>query len=151
MSSNYLKGRAVTVSEDSANSTRPILKWIKEAAPRTRERVQASSLLRKFEGVKGWKQILLTKGEVELLEFIYTEFPEGAPPEEGRQLELISSSLFEDFTHGEGTTFRKIKMPKAPPILKKNLTPEEQAERDATLEASRYQTKPDSAFFERLK
>ncbi len=141
-SSSYLKGRAITVSEDRANSTRPILKWIKEAAPRTRERVQASSLLRKIEGIKGWKQILLTKGETELLEFVYSEFPEGAAPEEGRQLELLTFANLEDAIHGKRTPF-KVSGLKIHPVLKKDLTPEEQAEKDATLDQAKYQAKPE--------
>ena len=82
-----LKGISVVIRQERADSIRPILKWIKEGAPRKRERTQAASILREIVGVKDYKQLILTRGEVELLNFIYTEFPEGVTTEE--QLKLL--------------------------------------------------------------
>ena len=75
------------ISKERADSVRPILRWIKEGASRGKEREQAASILRKIEGIKDYKQVILTKGETELLSFIYTEFPEGVV--EGKQQRLL--------------------------------------------------------------
>lgn len=64
------------VTEERARNVRPILRWVKESAPRKREREEAASLLRLLVGVKETRQILLTRGQEELLLFIFDEFPE---------------------------------------------------------------------------
>ena len=77
------------VSKERADSIRPILRWIKEDAPRKREREQAAKILRELEGIKDWKQVMLTRGETEMLNFVFREFPEGVGGSEGRQLDLF--------------------------------------------------------------
>lgn len=81
-----LRGKSVTISRERANSIRPILRWIKEGASRKRERMQAASILEEIEGISAWKQVILTKGEAQLLSFIYTEFPEGVEVEKQQRL-----------------------------------------------------------------
>ena len=64
------------MEEDTARKVRPILRWVKEGASRKREREDATSLLRKIEGIKEHRQVSMTKGEAELLMFIYQEWPD---------------------------------------------------------------------------
>lgn len=68
--------RSYVVTEERARNVRPVLRWVKEAAPRKRERDEATGLLKLLTGVKASKQILLTKGQEEMLLFIFDEFPE---------------------------------------------------------------------------
>jgi len=82
----YLKGRSVFITKDRADRFRPILKWIRRSAPGKKEQLQASRILREIEGIKEHKQIVLPKGEFDMLTFIATEFPDGV--ETGRQLGL---------------------------------------------------------------
>ena len=139
-----LRTTALTISREKAISIRPILRWIKEGAPRARERLQATRILREIEGVENYKQILLTRGEAELLSFVFTEFPEGVEPE--RQLELFTSSPapFPVRKPVEGETSTKLG-------LKTKLTAEEQAERDLTIGGLGYKPKSESYWQNELK
>ena len=82
-----LRGHSYLFTKDKADSIRPILRWIKADAPRVRERKQAANILREIEGVKDWKQVILPRGEAELLSFVFTEFPGGVEP--GKQIKLL--------------------------------------------------------------
>lgn len=133
-------------SKEKASSIRPILKWIKEGAPRKREREQAAKILKEIEGIKDWKQVQLTRGEAELLNFITEEFPDGAG-ESGRQL-----SLFSLFKEPEEVRIVVPPIPKKErPVLKTDLSEEEQAERDSSLEAGRYEPLPASHWERKLR
>lgn len=127
------------ITEDRARSVRPILRWIKEGAPRKRDREEASSILRAIEGVKDKKQVFLTRGQSDLLSFIYEEFPETTFV--STQLDLFSPT--EDFLMRQKPE-RRIKtatykpkeknlpgahVMKAKPKPKEVLTEEEQQER----------------------
>jgi len=78
--------RSHVITEEKAKGVRRVLRWVEEAAPRKREREEAGSLLRVLSGVKGTKQILLTRGQEEMLAFITEEFPTYEPT----QLSLLS-------------------------------------------------------------
>lgn len=126
------KGHLVYISQNTARRIIPILKWISEAAPRQKEKSLANSILKKIYKIEDWRQVILTKGETELLSFIRTEFPEGAPPEGGEQLNLFTIGP------GGGEIIREKHSPKPPtvrekvikPNLKTSLTREEQDERE---------------------
>ena len=79
----------ITITKEKADRIRPILRWIKSDAPGKKERKQAARLLEEIEGIKetSWKQLVLSKGEESLLDFILTEFPEGVDVE--KQLRLM--------------------------------------------------------------
>jgi len=79
--------RSHVISEEKAKGARKVLRWIKEAAPRKREKEEAAGLLKILEGVgeKG-KQVLLTRGQEEMLSFVLEEFPVVEPT----QLSLFS-------------------------------------------------------------
>ena len=80
-----IRGKSYYISKERADSIRPVLRWIKDAAPRKRERQEASSILREIEGITEHKQVILTRSEGEMLEFVVKEFPQG---ETERQLKL---------------------------------------------------------------
>jgi len=82
-----LKGKPFIMTRERANGIRPILEWIEKEAPRQRERSQATSLLKDIRGISDWKQLMLTRREVEMLSFIFAEFPEGSRL--NQQLELF--------------------------------------------------------------
>lgn len=84
---NYLRGQSAIITKERADSIRPILEWIKGASTRKKIRIQAATILREIEGIKDYKQVILTKGETDLLNFIYTEFPEGSKLDQ--QLKLL--------------------------------------------------------------
>jgi len=134
------------MTKERASSIRPILRWIKSAASRKRERVQAANILKEIEGIKDWKQIVLTRGEAELLSFVYEEFPEGAG-ETGEQLSLFSLLKVPKEFHPSTPVQAK----EEKPTLKTSLTTEEQEERDTSLEAGRYEPLPQSHWAEKLK
>ncbi len=145
-----IRGRTILISRETAASLKPILRWVVEASPRQREKSQASSILRKIEGISDWKQILLTRGEEDLLGFIRTEFPEGAATEEGRQLDLFTTRDFFTESHEliQNPWWKEKGMEEPLPKekreitkFKKTLSAEEQAERDFTIQQSRYQPK----------
>ena len=92
----------IFITEDHADRLRPVLRWVKEAAPRVRERRLASSLLHNIRRVVDWKQIALTKAEYELLAAVNLAFPEGATPE-GYQYSLPISSEKEEVPEKEPT------------------------------------------------
>ena len=77
------------MTKDKADSIRPILRWISREAPRKRERTQAIHILREMEGIRDYKQMIISRGEAEMLGYIYNEFPEGVPTAEERQLRLM--------------------------------------------------------------
>jgi hypothetical protein len=82
------------VSGDHADELRPVLKWIKAEAPRKKERINASKILTKLEGLKkgreNWKQIMIHKGEADLLDTISKAFPPGSViGEGGKQLDFF--------------------------------------------------------------
>ena len=79
--------RSIFITEDHAARLRPVLQWVEEAAPHTRERSTARSLLGKIRNVREWKQLLLTRPEYEILAAVHLAFPEGATPE-GHQYKL---------------------------------------------------------------
>jgi len=112
------------VTSERARGMRPVLKWIKEAAPRKKERETASRLLRELEGIKETKQLLLSKYEADMFLFILTEFPSGV--EDEKQLSLFS--LLEPTTT---VTHLGVNRPKQLPELKTELTKEEQDERES--------------------
>lgn len=164
---NLLKGSSIVFTKGKADSFRPILRWIKADAPRKREREQASRILREIEGIKDWKQVILSRGEAELLNFIATEFPEGARVEEQiKQLELFPKGLTESACairvepkyYGTSISGEIIELPNPPkrekvvgPKLKKVLTSQEQEERDSTISKLGYKLKPDSYWDAELK
>jgi hypothetical protein len=81
------------MSEQHAEDIKPVLKWIIKDAPRKREREEAKAILREIQNISGgWKQIGLTRSELQLLETVHKAFPEGAPSETGKQLELFHTS-----------------------------------------------------------
>lgn len=137
-----LRGRSYVMTREKARSILPILKWIKEAATRSRERVQAGNIIKKIQDIERMRQVILTKGEAELLSFIYTEFPQGVPPEEGKQLEMFTMKDFDEPTRFGASLVPRWKEQGLPPptekserqkpALKKVLTPEELAEVDTT-------------------
>lgn len=131
--------KAHIITEDRVRSVRPILRWIKEGAPRKRDREEAADILRAIEGVKEKKQVFLTSSQSNLLSFIYEEFPETTFV--STQLDLFSPT--EDFLMRQKSE-RRIKtatykpkeknLPgthamKAKPKPKEVLTEEEQQER----------------------
>lgn len=79
----------ITITKEKADRIRPILRWIRDGAPGQKERKLAARLLEEIGNVKesGWKQLIVTKGEANLLDFVLTEYPEGV--EVGKQLKLI--------------------------------------------------------------
>lgn len=81
-----VEGKSFVISKEKAEVYVPILKWIKEGAPRVRERRDAAAVLREFKGIKDWKQVILSRGEMEMLRFVMEEFPEGSML--GKQLKL---------------------------------------------------------------
>jgi len=131
--------RTLVISEERARKVRPILRWIKEAAPRKREREEAAGALRAIEGVKGNKQISLSRGQEEMLLFVFEEFPETT--QEAKQLTLWGPEEEYRLTYPAVGKIKpivrpidKLDIPKHPgskkPVLKKELTAEEQAERE---------------------
>lgn len=163
MGKNYVRGHTYFLSKERADSMRPILRWIKKDAPRTRERSQATRILREIEGIKEHKQILLSRGEAEMLAFIIKEFPEGVGVE--RQLELQFSFGTAPVTrlseapqsYGHTPSGEPVELPEPSvralpkPELKSELTSEEEAERAEALKRARYEPKPDSYYEKRLK
>lgn len=116
--------RSHVITEEKAKGVRKVLRWIKEAAPRKREREEAESLLRVLEGVRGTKQILLTRGQEEMLSFITEEFPITEPV----QLSLFSPQ--EEHYMSQAPTQRRVpsksirpdqKLPGPHPITKPRL------------------------------
>lgn len=150
------------MSKDRADSLRPILRWVKEAAPRQRERKQAAGILREIEGIKDWKQIVLTRGEAELLGFIVKEFPEGGAVE--RQLPLfdlrergeVVLGTIERRRTGTSPSGEEVELPtpmkslNPDPVLKTELTPGEQAERESTVSKPRYEPKSEAYWNARM-
>ena len=65
------------VTNDRVRGMRPVLKLIKESAPRKRERTVAARLIQELEGIREVKQVLLNKEESEMFIFVLTEFPSG--------------------------------------------------------------------------
>lgn len=137
---DILKGTSVTVTEERATRIKPILKWIKEGAPRKRERDQAARILKGIEGIKDWRQVILTRGEVELLVFVEAEASE-VVGEKSSQL-----SLFSLLDRPTATASRVPKVVEEGPVLKTELTKEEQEERDETIGRLGYKPKPQSYF-----
>ena len=136
---DYSRSKSFQVTSDRARGMRPVLRWIKESAPRKKERNTAYRLLQELEGIREVKQLLLNKDESEMFLFVLTEFPSGVESE--RQLSLFS--LLEPTTTLTGSGVRK---PKAPPVYRTELSEEEQAERDETVGRLGYQPQPDSFF-----
>lgn len=138
MARDILDNRVAYFTKDKADSVRPILKWIKEAASRKRERTQAANILREIHGIQDWKQVQLTRGEAELLSFVQEEFPGGVSIERGRQL-----SLFSILEKPEGPRPKTISLveKETKPVLRTDLTAEEQKEREETLRTGSYEPK----------
>lgn len=67
--------RSHTISEERAKGACKVLRWVREAAPRKKEKEEAASLLKLLEGIKGHRQVILTRGQEEMLAFILDEFP----------------------------------------------------------------------------
>ncbi len=90
------------MSKEHADSLKPVLQWVSGEAPRLRERVLARSLLAKMRGIETWKQLGLTKREMELYKVVTLAFPEGAIPE-GTQLKFegLESSIVRERYLGE--------------------------------------------------
>lgn len=63
------------VSEERAKGACKVLRWIKEAAPRKKEREEAAGLLKLLSGIKVARQVILTRGQEEMLTFVLDEFP----------------------------------------------------------------------------
>jgi len=138
---DHLRGKSVVITKERARSIRPILLWIKEISTRQKVKLQAASILKEIEGIVDYKQVILTRGEADLLTFIYSEWPAGVDPE-GKQLSLFSQ------TSESTRTIREIprRVPEEKPVLKTKLTEEEQAERDETISRLGYEPKPTSYF-----
>jgi len=105
--------RSHVITGEKARGARKVLRWIKEAAPRKREKEEAASLLRILDNVgEGGKQVLLSRGQEEMLSFILEEFPVVEPtqlplfgPQEEvymRQLPSRTGSLFTEPTTKRG-------------------------------------------------
>ncbi len=139
--SDYLRGRTVIMTKERARSIKPILQWIKEASTREKIRLQAIRILKEIEGIVDWRQLSLSRSEMDLLTFVFTEFPDGTV-EPGRQLSLFSS--LEEPIRVLGEIPRRAPEPK--PALKSELTAEEQKERDETVSKLGYQPKPPAYF-----
>lgn len=82
-----IRGRSHIIRKERADSVRPILRWIKKSSSRKKVRDESASILRKLEGINDWKQVILTRGEEELLSFVYNEWPEGSMTDQ--QLKLL--------------------------------------------------------------
>ena len=162
MGRNLMRGNSYVISKERAESIRPVLKWIKEGASRKREREQAARILRAIEGIEDWKQIVLSRGEAEMLGFIIKEFPSGVEPT--RQLSLFDlekprTTVLREAPKSFGHTpsGEEVELPppsrvaRELPVLKTKLTPEEESERKSTVSKPRYEPKPDSYYTERLK
>ena len=67
------KERVWMVTRQKAVSLLPYLRWIAEGAPYVSDRRAAKSLVGKLEGVRGkeWKQLLISKKELDLLTMLY--------------------------------------------------------------------------------
>lgn len=119
--------RSYIISRERAINIRPILRWIKEAAPREKERKEAAGLLSEIEGIREQRQIILTKGQAEMLAFIYQEFPETA--QEPTQLELWdpTKAIKESIITSPGSTISTPVRPK----VKEKFTEEEQLARES--------------------
>ena len=93
-----LRGVLVTFTRDKAECLKPILRWVRDEAPRKEERLNAKIFLRELSGTipEGeWKQILITKKQKRFLDNLYAAFPGGAAPDSGKQLELFGGSFTE--------------------------------------------------------
>ena len=89
MSKDFVKEKVVFLSKDHVDGLKPYLKVIKEGSSRKEYRVAAASLLHKMEGIgdKGFKQVLLSKREENLLSLVHEAFPyEAVVP---KQLKLM--------------------------------------------------------------
>jgi len=87
------RGNLIVMDKERADAIRPILRWIKSAAPRKIDRKDAADMLREMEGLQGWKQLVLTTRELQMLDFIYKEYPEVINPVKEKQLELPLEGL----------------------------------------------------------
>jgi len=160
--SDTLRKRDFIVTSERARGMRPILRWIKEGAPHVRERRVASKLLSSLEGIKDFKQLILGKDEADMYLFVLTEFPEGAG-DTGKQLSLFSTVPevtlgIAPKRYGTAPGGSKIELPepkggraREKPVLKKELTLEEEAERLETIRVSEYRPLPDSYFEKEMR
>ena len=82
-----MREKSWIITEERANSLLPYLRWIGTNATRKKYRIAARSLLGRLEGVKDWKQILVTKTEEEMVAAIYGAFPDSSRPP--KQLKLL--------------------------------------------------------------
>lgn len=154
-----LKGKSVVITKERARSIRPILLWIKKISTRQKIRFQAASILKEIEGIEDYKQVILSRGEADLLTFVFSEWPEGVDPE-GKQLSLFSQTSESTrtireapkFATGHAPSGEKVDIPiieevkEEPPSLKAKLTEREQEERDETIRRLGYEPKPTSYF-----
>ena len=84
------KERVWMVTRQKAVSLLPYLRWIAEGAPYVGDRRVAKSLVGKLEGVRGkeWKQLLISKKELDLLTMLY-DSPYYEEIKEPKQLRLL--------------------------------------------------------------
>ena len=75
MSKYYMQDKSIYITGTHAEGMLPYLKWIAEEAPQKKYRVAAKTLLTKIRGIKDWRQILLTRGEEEVLDAVHNAFP----------------------------------------------------------------------------
>ena len=146
--------KTLVISEERARKVRPILKWIKEGAPRKRERDEAAGALRALEGITGTKQISVTRGQEDMILFVFDTFPETTFA--ATQLSMFSPTEEFNLTHPTTGKVRPIKrlidelnIPKHEglkrPVLKKEFTEEDRLERKSIGLSEVPQDKPTDA------
>lgn len=130
--------RSHYISEEKAKGARKVLRWIKDQAPRKREREEAASLLRVLEGVRGGsRQVILSRGQEDMLAFVLEAFPVVEPT----QLSLLSpqeeillnqapgKEVGEGVRGRPGQTLPEPTAKRTKPILKSQFTEEEKEAR----------------------